>query len=548
MPCAGSHASVARCPTAPRCRSASPGTSPTSATPSGFDAILGNPPWVRPHARPLAERVALRATYASARDAAWRAGATLAGAGTGFAGQVDLAAPFVERALALLRPGGALALLVPAKLWRSLAGGGLRALLAREARLVALEDWTEAPAAFDAVTYPSLLVATRRPDTVGSVDVAPRPAARSHSQVHVRVHRDAAVAESLVPRDSIPLDADPASPWLLLPSSVRAAFDRLRGAGIPFVERGLARPTLGVKCGCNEAFLVTADLDPASVHDTEHLDATTPIAVESDGRTGHVERGLLRPVVRGEDLARRTVPGDASRWLVWTHDAGGVPLAALPPHAARWLAPWRTRLLARADAGQGDAWWTLFRTPAADARRARVAWADLARAPSPRLLLPGDPHVPLNSCYVAAFDDVRDARAFAALLDAPPMIAWLGALAEPARGGFRRHLAWTLALLPTPRDWTGTRERLARTLDGAPGARTAAVCAAFGLRADELAPLLAWDAGMVPAAALPAPDSAHGPVLAVREGTRRRPLRALTPPLAPTRWRGHPEQGTSCPR
>ncbi|MDF1506078.1 hypothetical protein PYV61_24200, partial [Roseisolibacter sp. H3M3-2] len=83
---------------------------------NGFDCVVGNPPWVRPHALPPHERLALRARYATVRDAAWRAGAARANAGDGFAGQADLAAPFVERALALVRVEGALALLVPAKL------------------------------------------------------------------------------------------------------------------------------------------------------------------------------------------------------------------------------------------------------------------------------------------------------------------------------------------------------------------------------------------------------------------------------------------------
>ena len=45
---------------------------------------------------------------------------------------------------------------------------------------------------------------------------------------------------------------DSASPWLLLPPEVRAAFDRVVARGHPLGDCRLGRPTLGVKCGCNE--------------------------------------------------------------------------------------------------------------------------------------------------------------------------------------------------------------------------------------------------------------------------------------------------------
>ena len=128
-----------------------------------YDIVIGNPPWVRLHNIAPASRLTLRQRYRVYRDAAWERGAAGAHAGSGFAGQVDLASLFVERSLALLRPEGTLALLLPAKLWRSLAGGGVRRLLLEEARIRAVEDWTGGPAAFDAAVYPSLVVAAKNP-------------------------------------------------------------------------------------------------------------------------------------------------------------------------------------------------------------------------------------------------------------------------------------------------------------------------------------------------------------------------------------------------
>ncbi len=127
----------------------------------GFDLVLGNPPWVRPHAVPIVDRERLRRDFAVCRHGAWLRGATAGRSGPGFGTQVDMAAIFVERALTVARPHGIVALLLPAKLWRCLAGGGVRSLILDRASLLRIEDWSGARRAFDAAVYPSLLVVRR---------------------------------------------------------------------------------------------------------------------------------------------------------------------------------------------------------------------------------------------------------------------------------------------------------------------------------------------------------------------------------------------------
>jgi hypothetical protein len=111
----------------------------------------------------------------------------------------------------------------------------------------------------------------------------------------------------------------------------------------------------------------------------------------------------------------------------------------------------------------------------------------------------GDRAVPLNTCYVLSTRDLTDALALAALLNSPVANAWVGALAEPARGGYRRHFAWTMARLPVPDDWARAREILAplgaRGMRGdAPGSAElmAAVLDAFRMRHRTIAPLIEW--------------------------------------------------------
>lgn len=416
----------------------------------GFDLVIGNPPWVRLHRIPPERREAFRRDFAVFRQAAWQPGAAAAGAGTGFAAQVDLAALFAERSMELVAPGGTAALLLPLKLWRSLAGGGVRRLLGEEHDLRLVEDWSEAPAAFDAAVYPSLVVVRRRQRARrAECHSAPPADDRSRDIVQLAVHRrDLAIAWSCA-RARLPFDATPGAPWLLLPPPARDAFARLMRAGPSLAESGLGRPTLGVKCGCNDAFLVECR-DEGALHPE----------VSAAGRRGSIERGLLRPVMRGESARPWTAAATAER-IIWTHDAAGRPLQQLPPLAHRWLARSRTALAGRSDLRGRQAWWALHRIDGASSGQARVVWADVSRGPRACVLPARSPVVPLNSCYVVTCRDDVDAAALAALLNSPLAAAWLDALAEPARGGFRRYLAWTVAHLPIPADWDRARALLA---------------------------------------------------------------------------------------
>jgi hypothetical protein len=481
------------------------------AAQGGFTLIIGNPPWVRPHALPAREREWLRREFRVMRSAGWREGATRAGAGAGFSAQADLSAAFVERSVQLLAPHGVLALLVPAKLWRTLSGGGVRRLLLEHTALREVHDWSDAPAQFDAATYPSLIVATRADAMEASpaspATTAPRRSASTSSQsVRCGITRRHTVTFHRAAH-SLPLQGDPDAPWILLPPSAHSAFESLRAAGLPLGNTSLGRPLLGVKCGCNAAFLVHAE---------EHADdGATVTSLSGPIRQGVIERTLLRPAIRGDSIAGSfthdagggrvgdTTPPHDLR-VLWTHGADGLPLRTLPPASARWLAQWRPRLQSRRDSRHAQPWWTLFRTDAARSELPRLVWADIARRMRCTVLPAGDPSVPLNSCYVMRLPSLDDAHALHALLSSTIANAWLGVLAEPARGGFRRFLGWTVAAMPIPHDWARTVRllrpygaALASASPDAPShvslaALDAAVLQAFQLPPLLISPLLEW--------------------------------------------------------
>ena len=365
----------------------------------GFDLVAGNPPWVR------AERLASRVREAlTARYSCWRPAARL-----GFAHLPDLAVAFAERALELARPGGVIALLVPAKLASSGYAEPLRQRLAHGARLERTATIPEpAVKAFGAAVYPMVLVAANA-DPTGSESVAtelgPKPGAAAVSQRELQG----------------------AGPWILTPSSQRL-LRRLR-ARFPSI-RDRWTPQLGVKTGADDLFLFDQEI-PGT-----------------------------RPAIRGRDVdAWRCTP---RRHVLWTHGPDGSPLSRLPAEAARRLATHAERLRLRADYRGGPPW-QLFRTALGCAPH-RVVWPDLGRAL--RAVVPPTDVVPLNTIYGIATRTAADAAALAALLNCRCLSALARLGADPARGGFRRFNARVVGGLPMPLHdapvWTALAQRGAR--------------------------------------------------------------------------------------
>ncbi len=434
----------------------------------GFHAVVGNPPWIRWQRIARDDRVRLVERYEVFAHAAWQRGARLGGVTGGFAAQPDLAAAFVEASLALCRPDGQLGLLLPAKLLQCLSGGGLRQRLAR-ATVRRLEDWSRAPTdLFRADTYPIALWLRAAPTPGSGVPVR----VRSHLGQRPRCCDGKASELRVIPDD-------PASPWWLVTRHQREALRMLQGSTRPLGEWKLGRLGRGVLTGANECFLLDQ---------VEPVDDQTVQVTDRHGRSGRVEAGVVRPVVRGRDVQAFRIR--TRQWMVWTHEAGGTPRADLPPLLTEWLAPHRSRLQRRPDVGASP-WWSLFRTRGA-ASEHRLVWNDVGRRLE-AAALPPDAAVPLNSVYYLAVPSEEWSQVLTAWLNSAPIRAFAGALAEPAKGGYRRFFSWVLGCCPGP-GALRARERstlaaLARRGAAGEDVSTAldqCVASAIGLKAEQL--------------------------------------------------------------
>lgn len=434
-----------------------------AATEGGFDLVIGNPPWVRSQHLDAATRHHLRTRFAQVTKHAT--------GGVAFGVQTDIAIPFTQRALELTRPDGVLAFLLPAKLWRSVSAGALRHHLLQHATPLHLRDHSANAAGFAAAVYPSAIVLRHTPPSTSATPM--HSGDREGAMDCHATDANGAPHHFRIATSSLPATDERGAPWRIIPDAVRRSADLLAQAGGRWVDTTLPSPTLGIKTGCNDAFLL-ADCD-----------------------VPHALRPWTRPLLRGDSVSAWHSP-DSTSVIIIPHDEHGRTLTRLPAPLARHFAQHERALVARTDLRPREPWWTLFRTDLLAATGWRVIWADIGRTLRATVLAPHATAVPINSCYGVRLHDPIDALALAALLNAPTTTAWLSLVAEPARGGYHRFLGWTVLSLPMP-PWHHARELLAPLAAKARRGERVSIetlhqttLDAYGLNHAAVAPLLSW--------------------------------------------------------
>lgn len=234
----------------------------------GFDAVIGNPPYVRQE-RLAAIKPALAEGYST------------------FAGTADLYVYFFEQGLRLVRPGGRVGYVVTNKWLKAGYAEKLRGMLTDPARAETeiVIDFGHARAFFpDADVFPNVVVA-RRPDgsevpETLTVAVPPRDTLPDE-------HLGAAVAKASFPLLRTSLNRNG---WSLEPKPVMDLLEKIGRAGVPLADYAGARPLYGIKTGFNEAFLVNTPT-------RDRLVSADPSTID-----------LIKPYLRGQDVQRWSAP------------------------------------------------------------------------------------------------------------------------------------------------------------------------------------------------------------------------------------------------
>ncbi|WP_208867120.1 Eco57I restriction-modification methylase domain-containing protein [Bradyrhizobium sp. AS23.2] len=249
----------------------------------GFDAVVGNPPYVRQELLG-AIKPALKREYPHIYD-----------------GYADLYVYFYELGLKLLRPGGRLSYVVTNKWMKAGYAEGLRELFSNQAWVEFVADFGHAKKFFpDADVFPSVII-LRKPNASGG------PA---DTQVCV-IPRDAVPEKGLseaVTRAtySLPRANFTKENWTLEPPNVVALLEKIKRNGVNLKEFASVEPMYGLKTGLNEAFMINAETRARII-------AEEPGAEE-----------IIRPYLRGQDIQRWSSPA-SDLYMVVMKSSGDYP-------------------------------------------------------------------------------------------------------------------------------------------------------------------------------------------------------------------------------
>jgi len=229
---------------------------------AGFDAVIGNPPYVRQ------EGLGEDKEYFAAAHAPV------------YSGVADLYVYFYHRGLTLCRDGGVFGMITSNKFLRSGYGKALREWLVKHS-IHQIVDFRDLPIFSEAIAYPMILIAGQRPPAVDHQIIAwSAPDMDSAGRVAESVSKYGA------PVFIKDLRSDG---WSLERPKIARLMDKLRNAGSPLDKYVSGKFYYGIKTGYNEAFVID--------------EAKRKELISADQKSADI----IKPFLRGRDIHRWAV-------------------------------------------------------------------------------------------------------------------------------------------------------------------------------------------------------------------------------------------------
>jgi len=223
----------------------------------GFDAVIGNPPYIRIQA--LKEFVPLEVEY---YKKAYKTAAK---------GNYDIYVVFVEKGLSLLNNSGLLGYILPSKFFSTDYGVVLRAILSKQSVVDQIVDFGHSQVFDNATTYTCLLFLNQaKPKKIGYLKVEPN---RLHDEIE----------QKLI--SSQTLDSNS---WLFLENRGQALVEKLQAVGVPLLDLP-AEMSRGTSTGDDTIFCLL---------NTEGKLTTR------NGETIEIEESILRQPIYATDFTR----------------------------------------------------------------------------------------------------------------------------------------------------------------------------------------------------------------------------------------------------
>ena len=255
----------------------------------GFDAVIGNPPYVRQ------ESLSVFKDYLAQRYEAYD-------------GVADLYAYFMEKSVTLLREGGRFSFIVSSSFLRTTYGEALRRMLKKQAAVLRILDFGGLAVfenAKDTYVCIPLLAKTKQPPRI--------EISRIPSLDFASLDDSAIEHRFTIPHERLSPDA-----WSLKSDEEAAVFEKVMKAGNPLGEYVEGKFFRGVTSGLNDAFIINLETRKALI------------------RKNKASEELIKPLLGGEDVRRYYIE-DPDTWLIFARrgvDIGRYP--AIREHLNKW--------------------------------------------------------------------------------------------------------------------------------------------------------------------------------------------------------------------
>lgn len=410
---------------------------PTQTASSGFDILIGNPPYVRQEEiKDLKPR--LKNDYFC------------------YTGVADLFVYFYERSFDLLRVGGVLCFISSNKYFRSGYGERLRHFLAANGEVRVLIDFGDAPV-FTAIAYPSILLVRKIRETreKGLLTPVPKKAAANGEGPSNLVRAlnwelgptIEEFPEILAKRGfNLPQCELKPDGWRLESGATLSLLAKLRRAGPALGDYVKGRFYYGIKTGLNEAFVVNRTTRDRLI--AEHKSSSE----------------LLKPFLRGRDVKRWRLESE-NLWLIFVpwhfplHEDATVQgpsgraeaefkkrYPAIYAHLSRF----RESLAARnkAETGVRYEWYALQRWGAEywrEFEHSKVLYPDIYEHQS--FVWEDSGFYPANTCYFIPTTE----KWLTGLMNSLTVEWFYGLISNRIRGGYLRAFSDYMQQIPIPK-------------------------------------------------------------------------------------------------
>lgn len=370
----------------------------------GFDAVIGNPPYVRQELLGSFFKDYAKETYET------------------YAGTADLYTYFIERGVKLLNQDGLFGIIVANKWLRARYGKPLRQWLKKQA-LREIVDFGDLPVFEQATTYPCILTIGKSApqETFSIVQVDSLDFARLQGYVNQNAYE--------VLRDALDDGG-----WSLSNKETQKLFLKVSDCGVPLAQYVNKKIYRGILTGLNEAFVINEETKTRLIE--EHPSSSK----------------VIKPFLAGRDIKRYAEPA-VERYVIlipsgWTEEYMGIssnPWAFIQetyPAIANHLEPFRDKAEKRWD--KGDYWWEL--RPCAyydEFEKPKLMLPDISLRGNFVLDETGENYC-TNTAYIIPVDD----KYLLGILNSKLITFVYSSISSTYRGGYLRFIYQYLAQLP----------------------------------------------------------------------------------------------------